>query len=243
MTNVDPARAKLIGLLGGMSWCSTVTYYREINRAVQARLGGSHSARLLVWSDDYEQVERMQLAGEWEQAGEWLARAALRLEAAGAEVLGIACNTMHRVAPAVREGTQLPLVDMVEVAAGAAARRSVTRAALLGTGFTLDMGQYQSHLRQRGIGVVDLSDHDRAIVDHAIYHELCLGVVSDATGHAIRRVADRVVAQGADAVILACTELNLVFENHGAVRGAPVIDAASEHVAALVAASLGPTSP
>jgi aspartate racemase len=232
-----PTNARVIGLLGGMSWPSTITYYRNINKAVQSRLGGSHSARLLIWSDDYEKVERMQLAGEWEAAGDWLAESACRLQAGGAEVLGIACNTMHKVSDAVRSRVALPLVDMIEVTASAAKEMRCARTAILGTRFTLEMGKYSELLARFDIEPVLPSPEEIRQVDQMIYQELCVGIVKPETRDALRRIVSRLVADGVDSIVLACTELNLLLDEHQ-IDGANVIDTAQVHINALVDASL-----
>lgn len=236
-TPSQPSCARVIGLLGGMSWPSTITYYREINRAVQQRLGGSHSARLLLWSDDYQQVEQMQLTGDWDTAARWIAESALRLEAGGAEILGIACNTMHKVSAAVRASSQLPLVDLIEETAIRAADLGVTRAAILGTRFTRGMSQYPDQLRQRGIEPVLPPEDDCRALDQIIYDELCRGVVSAAAATALEKMIARLVAQRVDGVVLACTELSLLM-GQGACDEAHLIDSSQVHVDALVNASL-----
>ena len=237
---VDPGlvHAKVIGLLGGMSWPSTLTYYRDLNKAVQARLGGSHSARVLIWSDDYHAIERMQLAGDWVAAGDSLARAATRLEAAGAELLGIACNTMHRVSAAVRARTATPLVDLVDATADAAAALSIVRPALLGTRFTAEMGMFQGKFGVRGISSVLPSPKDQQLLDQIIYGELCVGVVTERSRKTLTTLMTKVLEDGADAIVLACTELNLLMDARQ-VHAAPVLDTTRVHVEALVHASLG----
>jgi len=229
--------ARVIGLLGGMSWPSTITYYRNINKAVQSRLGGSHSARLLIWSDDYEKVERMQLSGQWEAAGDWLAESAARLEAGGADVLGIACNTMHKVSDAVRRRVALPLVDMIEVTAAAAQRMGCSRAAILGTRFTLQMGKYSELLARSGVEPVLPSPEEIQQIDRLIYEELCVGVVKPEARDLLKQIVSRLVADGVDSIVLACTELNLLLDEQQ-IDGAVVIDTAQVHIDALVDASL-----
>lgn len=237
MNIIPTTHAKVIGLLGGMSWPSTITYYRKINEAVQKKLGGSHCARLLIWSDDYSTVERMQLSGEWARAADWLAESALRLEAAGADLLGIACNTMHKVSDEVRRRSSLQLVDMIEVASWTAAQRGCSRAAILGTRFTLGMGKYSEQLVKHGIEPIIPPSEDVELVDEIIYRELCLGIVSDDAKAAVKRVISRLASNGADGVVLACTELDLLVEEPS-IGGATIVDAAQSHIDALVQASL-----
>ncbi|WP_200262118.1 amino acid racemase [Streptomyces sp. HSG2] len=228
----------VIGLLGGMSWPSTLTYYRALNEGVGKALGGSHSARVLIWSQDYAEVERRQLAGDWDGAGTLLAEGARRLETAGADLVAIACNTMHRVSGAVRAACDLPLVDIVEVTAEAARRRRMSRAAVLGTRFTARGALFDGALTARGIEPVLPEPADQTLIDHIIYHELCRGTVSAAAATAFTDLRERLRSEGADGVILACTELGLLVP--AAERGSrAVLDTLEVHVEALVAASLG----
>lgn len=231
-----PDDARIIGLIGGLSWPSTITYYREINRIVQSRLGGSHSARLLIWSDDYHQVEQMQLNGQWREAGEWLADSAARLEAGGADLLGIACNTMHNVADAIQGRTALPLIDIVDVACAACAANDCPTA-VLGTSFTVRNGRFVAELDRRGSRPIIPSGDDMAELDRLIYEELCLGQVSERARHILERIIARLAAQGAGQILLACTELNLLIGTES-LDGVRIIDAARVHIEALADASL-----
>lgn len=235
--NSEPAAAKVIGLLGGMSWPSTITYYREINKAVQARLGGSHSARLVISSDDYWNVERMQLAGEWEAAGEWLAEAASRLEGAGAEIIAIACNTMHKVADSVTRSISVTFVDLIEAAASEAKHQGCKRTAILGTEYTLRMGRYTTSLRNAGIEPLEPDDADASAINELIYKELCLGRVTNEGKQLLSQVIERLAQAGADSVLLACTELNLLVDCDR-LHGVQILDATRIHIDALVEASL-----
>jgi aspartate racemase len=233
---MDNKHPKIIGLLGGMSWPSTITYYREINRAMQSRFGGSHSARLLIWSDDYRRVESMQLAGDWEGAAEWIVASAQRLEAGGAEILGIACNTMHRLANILRSHVHLPLIDMVEATAAAVAARGCSAAGILATKLTLESGLYAQHLSRRGVQPLIPDAGDADLINRIIYEELCLGIVTAESRAAVGEIAVRLVARGADAIVLACTELGLIIDP-GYVEQTHVIDATQVHINALVEAS------
>jgi aspartate racemase len=230
-------QAKVIGLLGGMSWPSTIFYYRALNEGAQQALGGSHSARVLVWSGDYAEVERLQLEQRWDEAGQLLAAGARRLEAAGAEVLGIACNTMHRVADAVRAVTPIALVDIVEATAAEASDRQVRCAALLGTAFTIESAMYDRALVQRGITPLVPAGADRDLVDRIIYEELCLGRFSSASRAALGEMFARLAEAGADAVLLACTELGEAMSGWQ-IADVEVIDTARVHVRSLLTASL-----
>ncbi|MEU6312355.1 amino acid racemase [Streptomyces sp. NPDC047014] len=227
----------VIGLLGGMSWPSTLTYYRALNEGIGKALGGSHSARVVIWSQDYAEVERRQLAGDWEGAGALLAAGARRLAAAGADMVAIACNTMHRVSGAVRTACELPLIDIVEVTAEATRRRGITRAAVLGTRFTAQDGLFDGALAARGIEPVLPGAADQRLIDHIIYDELCRGTVSDRAAVAFAGLRKRLRGEGADGLILACTELGLLLPPAEHLSPA-VVDTVEVHVQALVAASL-----
>jgi aspartate racemase len=234
---------KVIGLLGGMSWPSTITYYRELNLLVHNRLGAPHSARILIWSDDYEIVERMQLSGRWDDAGDLLASGAKRLQAGGADLLGIACNTMHKVAPAVRESVSIPLIDLIEAAATAAQEQRCFKTAILGTRFTVSMGRYQDELARRGIQTTAPSPSDQTIVDEIIYNELCRGSVTDESRKKLQSVVSRLVDAGADSIMLACTELNLLVDGNTDRDGPRVIDSTTAHIQCLVEAAINSGGP
>ncbi|WP_331735341.1 amino acid racemase (plasmid) [Streptomyces sp. NBC_00597] len=227
----------VIGLLGGMSWPSTLTYYRAVNEGVGKVLGGSHSARMVIWSQDYAEVERRQLAEDWEGAGELLAEGARRLAAAGADMLAIACNTMHRVSGAVRVACDLPLIDIVEVTAEATRSRGMTRAAVLGTRFTSQGGLFNGALAARGVEPVLPAPGDQRLVDRIIYDELCRGTVSDAAASAFTQLRERLRGDGVDGFILACTELGLLVPPSERVSP-EIVDTVDVHVQALVTASL-----
>lgn len=202
---------KTLGLLGGMSWESTLPYYRIVNQTVAERLGGLHSARLVLWSVDFDPLAALQRAGDWDAAGRELADAAGRLRAAGAELLVLCTNTMHRVADRVAEAgvPLLHIVDPTAEAIGAAGLRTV---GLLGTRFTMEQDFYRRRLRERhGVESLVPPAADRELVHRVIYEELCRGVVRAASRDAYRRVVDDLVAAGAEGVILGCTEIMLLL--------------------------------
>lgn len=226
---------KTIGLLGGMSWESTALYYREINEAVKERLGGLHSARLVLVSLDFHEVERLQHAGDWEAAGRMLAGAARSLEAAGADFVVLCTNTMHKVADAIEAAVRIPLLHIADPTAEEIRRAGLSRVGLLGTRFTMEQEFYKERLRIRhGIDVLVPGEADRAIVHRVIYDELCVGRVVDASRAEYRRIIAELVAGGAEAVILGCTEITmLVGPSDSPV---PVFDTTALHASA--AASL-----
>lgn len=202
---------KTIGLLGGMSWESTLPYYRHINEAVRERLGGLHSARLVLYSLDFHEIEALQRQGDWAAAGTLLADAARRLESAGADFLLLCTNTMHKVADAIEAASDLPLLHIADPTAAAIQAAGLQRVGLLGTRFTMEQPFYRQRLEDRhGIQVLVPDEPDRAEVHRVIYEELCRGVVSEASRQAYRQVISRLVARGAQAVILGCTEIGLL---------------------------------
>jgi aspartate racemase len=204
---------KTLGVLGGMSWESTLVYYRELNRGVATRLGGLHSANLLLRSVDFADVAAMQLEDRWPDAGELLARAARGLHAAGAEGLLIASNTMHRLAPEVQQATGLPLLHIGDAIGAALRAAGLTTIGLLGTRFTMEQDFLRDHLSQRhGIETRIPGEADRDWLQHLIYEELCRGRIDARSRAACLKVVDRLVDRGAQGVVLGCTELGLLLD-------------------------------
>ncbi|EPR43897.1 aspartate racemase [Desulfovibrio sp. X2] len=211
---------RTLGILGGMSWESTLEYYRQCNRGVAEALGGLHSAPLLVHSFDFETVASMQAAGDWEGLGALLGEAAAGLARAGADGIAVATNTMHLVAPAVRERSGLPLLHIADATGRAVRAAKMSRVGLMGTRFTMERGVYSDHLRENhGIETIVPDEADRALIHAAIFDELCRGVFSDATRTALFAVVDRLAAAGAEGVILGCTELPLLLCPCGSAAG------------------------
>ena len=202
---------KTIGLLGGMSWESTVLYYQIVNRTVAERLGGLHSAKVLLSSVDFDEIEKLQHAGQWEQAGTVLAREARRLELAGANFLVICTNTMHKVAPQVEAAISIPLLHIADPTAAAIARAGVKTVGLLGTRFTMEQEFYRGRLeREHGLEVLVPPAPDITTVHNVIYDELCRGRVMEASRVQFRRVIGGLVARGAQGIILGCTEITML---------------------------------
>lgn len=202
---------KTIGLIGGMSWESTALYYRAINRAVAARLGGLHSARLLLYSVDFAEIEDMQRRGAWGEAGARLAEVAVALERGGADFLVLCANTMHEVAGAITDAVRIPLLHIADATADALVSAGVRRVGLLGTRFTMERDFYRQRLEARGLTVVVPSEADRETVHRVIYEELCRGEVRDDSRGAYRGVIERLVAAGAEGIALACTEIGMLI--------------------------------
>ena len=223
---------KTIGLIGGMSWESTSSYYRLINQAVKARLGGLHSASLLLHSVDFAGIEQLQRAGDWDAAGDQLAQAARGLQAAGAEVLLICANTMHKVAPAIASAVDIPLLHVVDATAAAVRRTGARRVGLLGTRFTMEQPFYVGRLQQQGLDVLLPDADERALVHRVIYEELCQGRILDRSRDDYRRVMATLVAQGAEGIILGCTEIALLVDATDAA--VPLFDTTRLHAQAAV---------
>jgi len=230
------ARMRRIGLLGGMAWPSTEVYHRLLNQEVNRRLGGNHSARLVLWEDDFEHVAALQRAGRWDDAGDQLAAGAKSLVAAGAELIAICANTMHLVADQVRAAVDVPLVHLIEVVADAAQEAGLRRLGLLATDYTMTSSLYPDVCTPRGIDVLVPGPEDRAAVHASIYDELTRGVVTAHARAVAYEAALRLVEDGADAIVLGCTELALVLAPGD--LAVPVIDTTALHCRALVDAAL-----
>jgi len=228
-------RTRKVGLIGGMSWPSTITYYRELNRKIAAQLGGSHSAHLIVWSADYHFVEQAQLSGDWQEAGRLVGEAAAALEAAGADFLAIACNTMHAVADEIARYSSLPLVSLIDATVDAV--DGCAQVALLGTSTTTAMPSFAEAFAGAGIGVVDLGEQAQRELDRIIYSELCLGHVVPDSALRLREIGATAVDRGAEAVILACTELNLLIDS-AEPTSTPWLDTTVSHIDAIADAAL-----
>lgn len=219
---------KTIGLIGGMSWESTVTYYREINEAIKERLGGLHSARIVLYSVDFHEIERLQHAGDWDAAGALLGAAARSLEAAGAEFLVLCTNTMHKVAPAIEQAVAIPLLHIADPTATQIKAAGHSTVGLLGTRFTMEQAFYRERLETRhGLRVIIPNDEDRATVHRVIYDELCLGEIKPESRAVYRRIMADMAAQGAEAIILGCTEISLLVGPQDA--DVPLFDTTAIH--------------
>jgi len=228
---------RTIGLIGGMSWESTVPYYRVINEAVKERLGGFHSAKVVLYSVDFHEIEHLQRSGNWTEAGRVLAQAAVALQAAGAEFLVLCTNTMHKVADAIEGVVTIPLLHIADATAEAIQRRGLATVGLLGTRFTMEEDFYMGRLRERhGINVIVPDTADREFVHRVIYDELCLGKVRDTSHAGYRRIMQKLVDRGAQGMILGCTELSLLV-GAGDVP-VPVFDTVSIHARSAVERAL-----
>lgn len=231
---------RIIGMLGGMSWESSAEYYRLVNQVVAHRLGGLHSARCVLVSVDFAVIERMQVAGRWDKAGQLLAAEARRVEAAGADLLLLCTNTMHQVADQVQAAIGIPLLHIAEVTAAAVTASGISTVGLLGTAFTMEQDFYAGRLAGHGLTVLVPPAADRAQVHRIIYEELCLGVVRDESRQVYRDVITRLATAGAQGVVLGCTEIELLIS--AADSPIPVFPTTRLHVEAAVDAALATVS-
>ncbi len=219
---------KTLGLIGGMSWESTVHYYTRLNELVAGRLGGLHSARLVLWNVEFDEIARLQHADDWDAAGIILADAARRLERAGVEALLICANTMHRVAPAVETAVSVPLIHLADVTASALLKAGHRRAALLGTRFTMAQAFYRERLRSHGLTVDVPAGDEQGDIHRIIFEELVKGQVREESRERFVSIMRRLHAAGAGAVILGCTEFTLLVKQADAPE-IPLFDTTELH--------------
>lgn len=224
---------KTLGLIGGMSWESTAHYYSRINQLVAERLGGLHSAKLLLYSVEFDELQRLQHAGDWAGAARLLVDAARRLERAGAEALVICANTMHLVAPEIEAAVKLPLIHVVDATANAVKNRGIRSVALLGTRFTMEKDFYRQRLERRhGLRVMIPEESERVTIHRIIFEELCKGVVQPESRRTFFGIIARLAAAGAEGAILGCTEFTLFGASSDA--GIPLFDTTEIHARAAV---------
>ncbi|KMK18363.1 racemase [Pluralibacter gergoviae] len=224
---------KTIGLLGGMSWESTIPYYRLINEGVKQRLGGLHSAKILLHSVDFHEIEACQASGEWDKAGEILAQAAADLERIGAEGIVLCTNTMHKVAAPIEARCRVPFLHIADATGRAIEKQALRNVALLGTRYTMEQDFYRGRLEQQfGINSLIPDADDRARINQIIFDELCLGTFSATSRDYYLQVIARLAAQGAEGVIFGCTEIGLLVPAE--MSPLPVFDTAALHAADAV---------
>jgi aspartate racemase len=223
---------KTIGLIGGMSWESSLLYYRLINQGVQQRLGGLHSAELLMHSVDFAPIENLQHSGDWEGASKILIDAARRLEAGGADFFLIGTNTMHQVAAAVSAAVDIPLLHIADATAQALINNQVRRVGLLGTAFTMELEFYRERIERNGIEIVVPELHDRQMVHDIIYQELCRGTIDDDSREVYLAIIGRLGEQQIDGVILGCTEIGMLIDS--CHTDMPLYDTTAIHAAQAV---------
>ncbi|WP_380180368.1 aspartate/glutamate racemase family protein [Kalamiella sp. sgz302252] len=230
---------KTLGLIGGMSWASTIPYYRLINEGVQQRLGGLHSAKLALYSVDFAEIEACQVSGDWEKAGLLLAGAALALKKAGAEGIVICANTMHKVADAVADRSGLPLLHIADATAAAIREQNLTRVALLGTRYTMEQNFIRERLARAGIETLIPNEEQRQEIHRLIFAELCHGVITPQAKKYYQQAIEALKEQGAQGVIFGCTEIGLLLKAEDCP--VPVFDTTVLHAAMAVEFMLSAT--
>ena len=225
---------KTIGLIGGMSWESTSPYYRIINEKIKEKLGGLHSARIILYSVEFAEIETCQATGQWDKSADILADAAVKLEAAGADFILICTNTMHKVVPQIQARISVPVIHIAGATADRLETAGIRKIALLGTKYTMTQDFYKSRLIDRGFEVLIPDEAGVETVNSVIYRELCLGIIKEESRAAFSRIITGLKAQGAEAVILGCTEIGLLIQQDNSAL--PVFDTTETH--ALRAAEL-----
>ena len=218
---------KTIGLIGGMSWESTVTYYKIINETVKEKLGGLHSAKCILYSVDFQEIEECQSNGNWEKSGEILGEAAYNLEKAGADFIVICTNTMHKVVNQIKEKISIPILHIAEMTAEKILEKGLKNIALLGTKYTMEQDFYKSKLIEKGINVIIPDKNDIEIINEVIYDELCLGTINSDSKKKFLEIVDKLRSKGAEGIILGCTEIGLLIKNED--TDIPLFDTAIIH--------------
>ncbi|WP_392562073.1 aspartate/glutamate racemase family protein [Orbus sturtevantii] len=205
---------KTIGLIGGMSWESSVTYYQVINQIIKQELGGLHSAHCILYSVDFHQIEQCQASGDWDKSAEILSAAALKLQQAGADFIVICTNTMHKVAKDIQAHITIPIIHIANATAQALKSQSLDKVALLGTKYTMEQDFYKKIIIDHGIDIIVPEQNDRDIINNIIFQELCLGTISISSKNILLNIIDKLAAAGAQGIILGCTELGLLIEQN-----------------------------
>ena len=218
---------KIIGLIGGMSWESTATYYKIINETVKEKLGGLHSAKCILYSVDFQEIEECQANGNWEKSGEILGEAANNLEKAGADFIVICTNTMHKVVNQIKEKISIPILHIAEMTAEKILEKGLKNIALLGTKYTMEQDFYKSKLIEKGINVIIPDKNDIEIINEVIYDELCLGTINSDSKKKFLEIVDKLRNKGAEGIILGCTEIGLLIKNED--TDVPLFDTAIIH--------------
>ena len=218
---------KTIGLIGGMSWESTVTYYKIINETVKEKLGGLHSAKCILYSVDFQEIEECQANGNWEKSGEILGEAAYNLEKAGADFIVICTNTMHKVVNQIKEKISVPILHIAEMTAEKILEKGLKNIALLGTKYTMEQDFYKSKLIEKGINVIIPDKNDIETINEVIYDELCLGTINFNSKKKFLEIVDKLRSKGAEGIILGCTEIGLLIKNED--TDIPLFDTAIIH--------------
>ena len=223
---------KTIGLIGGMSWESSAEYYRVINEEVKNRLGGLHSANCILYSVDFDEIERCQSENRWDQAGEILGEAAVRLEQAGADFIVICTNTMHKVIDLIQKNTSLPILHIADETAAEILNQGLKKVGLLGTKYTMEQEFYTSRIKEENIEILIPDGHERVTINQIIFNELCLGKTLQASREYFKSVIQKLVAEGAEGIILGCTEIGLLIKQNDV--NVPLFDTTKIHALGAV---------
>lgn len=227
---------KTIGLLGGMSWESTALYYQQINKMVHRKLGKLHSAKVIINSVDFEEIAALQAKGLWQEAGSYLAEQALNLERAGADCILVCTNTMHKVAAQIEDSITVPFLHIADATAKEILSQNIAKVALLGTAFTMEQDFYKARLKDHGIDVIIPNEEDRKIIHSIIYEELCLGVINPDSQQKYIAIVERLIAEGAQGIILGCTEICMLI---GELKfSVPLFDTTAIHAKEAVSFAL-----
>lgn len=228
---------KTIGLLGGMSWESTVPYYQIINEEVKNKLGGLHSAKIILYSVEFDEIEKCQSSGNWKKSGNILGKAAQNLEAAGADFILICTNTMHKVVPQISSMINIPIIHIADATADELQMNQIEKVGLLGTKYTMTQDFYKKKLIDRGIDVIIPDDTDIDVINDIIFHELCLGIIKEESRIKFKKIIESLKKKGATGVILGCTEIGLLI--HQADSTLPVYDTTLIHAKKAAEIALG----
>ncbi|CFQ31669.1 MULTISPECIES: aspartate/glutamate racemase family protein [Yersinia] len=230
---------KILGLIGGMSWESTIPYYRMINQQVKEQLGGLHSAKIILYSVDFHEIEQLQVKGDWQSAAKVLSDAAVSLKLAGAEVVVVCTNTMHKVADDIEAASGLPLLHIADATAAQIKQQGINKIGLLGTRYTMEQDFYRGRLTEKhDIEVITPDSADREVINRIIYEELCLGVINDISRQEYRRIIGKLEQQGVQGIIFGCTEITLLVNAQDA--SVPVFDTTAIHAKAAAEYALKP---
>ena len=228
---------KTIGLIGGMSWESTSTYYQIINETIKEKLGGFHSAKLILYSVDFAEIEECQANGQWDKSADILSDAAQSLEKAGADFIVICTNTMHKISPQIQVRISIPIIHIADATADVLKKNNIKKVALLGTKYTMTQDFYKERIENQEINVIVPTEHDIELINSVIYNELCLGEISDISRKQYIHIIDELQARGAQGVILGCTEIGLLIKQSDCAL--PVFDTTQIHAYAAALSALG----